>query len=502
MKEEFRDLLHQHGLHEMPKVLLAAAECAPLSKTGGLADVVGALPKALREVGVEVRVITPYHRCIKNKYAAEVEHMFDFYIRLGWRNSYVGIEKLIVDGITVYLVDNEDYFGDRIYLGGLREGEQYSYFTRAILETLPRLDFAPDVIHCNDWHTAMLPMLGHTQYRGGMQDRLKYLLTIHNISFQGKFGFDFVQDMFGVDPCYYTPEFIELNGCADYLKAGCVFADRINTVSPSYAEEIKTPYFAEGLEGILNARSNALTGILNGIDQDFFDPETDPALPARYTLADRKQGKAAAKLLLQTSMGLAQRTDVPMFAMVTRMTEQKGFDLVACVLDDMMCREDMQFMLLGTGDERFEKFMAAAENRYPGKLCAYIGYKEELSHLVYAASDFFLMPSRFEPCGLSQLIAMRYGCLPIVRVTGGLKDTVIPWQFETEEGNGFAFRDYNAQEMEECVYDVLDVYSDPAAMDKLVRNAMEADFSFERSAEKYVRLYISMLEKKASGRKK
>ena len=493
MKEEFRDLLHQHGLHEMPKVLLAAAECAPLSKTGGLADVVGALPKALREVGVEVRVITPYHRCIKNKYAAEVEHMFDFYIRLGWRNSYVGIEKLIVDGITVYLVDNEDYFGDRIYLGGLREGEQYSYFTRAILETLPRLDFAPDVIHCNDWHTAMLPMLGHTQYRGGMQDRLKYLLTIHNISFQGKFGFDFVQDMFGVDPCYYTPEFIELNGCADYLKAGCVFADRINTVSPSYAEEIKTPYFAEGLEGILNARSNALTGILNGIDQDFFDPETDPALPARYTLADRKQGKAAAKLLLQTSMGLAQRTDVPMFAMVTRMTEQKGFDLVACVLDDMMCREDMQFMLLGTGDERFEKFMAAAENRYPGKLCAYIGYKEELSHLVYAASDFFLMPSRFEPCGLGQMIAMRYGSVPVVRETGGLKDTVIPYNRFPEEGNGFSFRDFDAWEMRDAMRLAMACYKEPEVMEGLITNAMQKKSGFENAAEEYARHYIWML---------
>ena len=463
MKDDIRDLLRQHGHSEMPKVLLAAAECAPLSKTGGLADVVGILPKALREAGVEARVITPYHRCIKDKYAAQVEHMFDFYIRLGWRNSYVGIEKLVFDGVTIYLVDNEDYFGDRIYLGGLREGEQYSYFTRAILEALPRLDFEPDIIHCNDWHTAMLPMLGHTQYRGQLQDRLKYLLTIHNIAFQGKFGFDFVQDMFGVDPCYYTPEFIELNGCADYLKAGCVFADRINTVSPSYAAEIKTPYFAEGLEGILNARSKSLTGILNGIDKDFFNPETDPAIPARYTFRDRS-GKAVCKQRLQAYMGLAQRPDVPIFAMVTRMTEQKGFDLVVCVLDDMMCREDMQFMLLGTGDERFEKFMAAAEKRYPGKLCAYIGYKEELSHLVYAGSDFFLMPSRFEPCGLSQMIAMRYGTVPVVRETGGLRDTVTPYNRFPEKGDGFSFVDCDAWEMRDAMRLAMACYKDQEVM--------------------------------------
>ena len=493
MKDEYRELLRQHGRSEMPKVLLAAAECAPLSKTGGLADVIGVLPKSLGRLGIDARVITPYHRCIKELYNTQVEHLFDFYLKLGWRNSYVGIEKLILDGVTIYLVDNEDYFGDKIYLGGLREGEQYSYFTRAILDSLPRLDFEPDIIHCNDWHTAMLPMLGHTQYRGLLQDRVKYLLTIHNIAFQGKFEFDFVQDMFSIDPCYYTPEFIELNGFADYLKAGCVFADRINTVSPSYASEIKTPYFAEGLEGVLNARQNALTGILNGIDRDFFNPETDPALPARYTYADRKNGKAACKQLLQAQMGLAQRPDVPLFAMVTRMTEQKGFDLVACVLDDMMCREDMQLMLLGNGDERFEKFMAAAENRYPGKLCAYIGYKEELSHLVYAASDFFLMPSRFEPCGLSQMIAMRYGSLPIVRETGGLRDTVIPYNRFPDEGDGFSFTEFDAWEMRDAMRLAMACYQEEALMDALIGRAMEKNFGFEHAAEEYARHYLWML---------
>ena len=493
MKEALSQMLRDRGRSEMPKVLLAAAECAPFSKTGGLADVVGTLPKALAKIGVDARVITPYHRCIKDRYASQVEHLFDFRIMLGWRNAYVGIERLCEDGVTVYLVNNEDYFGDRIYRGGLPEGEQYAFFTRAVLEALPRLDFRPEIIHCNDWHTAMLPMLAHIQYRGRMQDEMKYLLTIHNIAFQGRFGFDFVQDMFGVDPCYYTPEFIELNGCADFLKAGCVFADRINTVSPTYASEIRIPYYAEGLEGILNARHAVLTGIINGIDRDFFNPETDPALPARYTLADRKSGKAVCKRALQEAMGLAQRADVPLFAMVTRMTEQKGFDLVACVLDDMMCREDMQFMLLGNGDERFENFMTAAEKRYPGKLCAYIGYKEELSHLVYAASDFFLMPSRFEPCGLSQMIAMRYGSVPIVRETGGLRDTVIPYNRFTGEGDGFSFANFDAWEMRDAMRLAMACYKDEEIMEGLISRAMQKQFGFELSAEEYARHYLWML---------
>ena len=492
MKREFRELLREHGRTQMPKVLLASAECAPLSKTGGLADVVGTLPKDLQKLGIDARVITPYHRCIKDKYADRVEHLFWFYSKLGWRNEYVGIEKLELDGMTVYLVDNEQFFGDKIYRGGVPEGAQYSYFCRAVLDCLPNLGFEPDVIHCNDWHTAMLPMLAHTQYPGQMQDKAKYLLTIHNIAFQGKFDFGFVQDILEVDSRYYTPEYLELNGCADYLKAGCVFADRINTVSPSYASEIKTPYYAEGLEGILNARSAELSGIINGIDKVSFNPHSDPTLPAHYDRGHRK-GKAVCKAALQEKMGLEQRADVPLFAMVTRMTEQKGFELVSCVLDDMMSRDDMQFMLLGTGDERFENFMRDAEKRYPGKLCSYIGYSEELSHLVYAGSDFFLMPSRFEPCGLSQMIAMRYGSVPIVRETGGLRDTVIPYNRFTGECNGFSFANFDAWEMRDAMRKALECYRNEEIMDGLITRAMQADFGFERSAHEYARHYIWML---------
>lgn len=492
MKKIFKSILNEKGLSSLPSILLASAECAPLSKTGGLADVVGTLPKSLKKLGFDARVITPYHRCIKNKYADRVEHMFDFYVNLSWRTQYCGIEKLILDGVCIYLVDSEFYFGDKIYRGGQAEGEQYAFFTRAVLDAMPNLDFTPDIVHCNDWHTAMLPMLAKTQYKNAMQEKLHWLLTIHNIAYQGKFGFDYVQDLLGVEDKYYTPEFMELNGCASFLKAGCVFADRINTVSPTYAEEIKTAYFGEGLEGILSARSNELSGIINGIDTKVFNPYTDSALPSRYHKG-RLSGKKLCKLDLQKNFGLEQRDNVPVFAMVTRMTEQKGFDLVECMLDELMLYNDMQFFLLGSGDKEYEKFMRDAEKRYKGRLCAYIGYNEELSHRVYAGADFLLMPSRFEPCGLSQMIAMRYGTLPIVRETGGLKDSVKPYNKYTGEGTGFSFADFNAHEMKDAIMLALDCYRSPDVMSSLVRQAMEADFSFDRSSEEYAMLYLWML---------
>ena len=492
MKKEFRDLLKERGRKTMPNVLLASAECMPLSKTGGLADVVGTLPKAFRALDLDARVITPFHRVIKDKYAGKTEHLCHFYSRLGWRDAYVGIEKLVVDGVVIYLIDNEQYFGDKIYRGGYPEGEQYAFFCRAVLDAIPVLDFSPEIVHCNDWHTAMLPMLAHTQYVGGMQDRLKFLLTIHNIAFQGKFGFDYVQDLLGIDAKYYTSEFMELYGCADYLKAGCVFADRINTVSPSYAEEIKSSYYSEGLDGILNARSAELSGIINGIDTAVFNPHTDPLIPARYDRAHMK-GKTVCKAELQRRMGLDVDPDIPIIAMVTRMTEQKGFDLVAAQLDRLIEGRDVEFMLLGSGDARFEDFMRGAEARHKGRVCAYIGYNEELAHLVYAGSDFYLMPSRFEPCGLSQMIAMRYGTVPIVRETGGLRDTVQPYNCFTGEGNGFSFSNYSADEMYDTILYALGCCSDKKVMRYLVSHAMEADFSFDLSAEAYARLYLCML---------
>ena len=478
----------------MLNILLVAAECAPLSKTGGLADVVGTLPSALNKLGNDARVITPYHRCIKEKYRDRVEHMFHFFVDLGWRHQYAGIERLELDGVTIYLVDSEYYYGDKIYRGGYAEGEQYAFFCRAVLDAMPNLGFDADIIHCNDWHTSMIPMLAKTQYSGAEQENKKYLLSIHNIMYQGKYDFGYVQDLLGVDEKYYTPEFMELNGCASFLKGGCVFADKINTVSPTYAEEIKTPYFGEGLDGLLNARSGDLWGILNGIDVKVFNPSRDKLIPKRFTAGNLK-GKAECKKSLQKSFNLPEAPDVPVVAMVTRMTEQKGFDLVMYALDSLMNEENLQFVLLGTGDEKYENFMNEAAGRYHGRVGVYIGYSEELSHLVYAGSDLFLMPSRFEPCGLSQMIAMRYGSLPIVRETGGLKDSV-------NSSDGFTFCNYNALEMKDCIASALRCYEDKNALAEKIANAMKQDFSFARSAKEYVSLYKTMLPKRKRARGK
>ena len=492
MKREFQQLLLDKGWERLPRVLIASAECAPISKTGGLADVVGTLPKSLAGLGIDARVITPYHRCVKDKYHDQVEHMFSFSVDLGWRSQYVGIERLVLDGLTIYLVDNEYYFGDKIYRGGIPEGEQYAFFSRAVLDAIPNLGFFPDVLHCNDWHTAMLPMLLRTQYGYFEHGRMKTLLTIHNIAYQGKFGFDFFRDLLRVEDRYFTPEFMEINGCAAFLKAGCVFADRLNTVSPSYADEICNPFFGEGLEGILSARRHQLSGILNGIDKKVFNPHSDPLIPKRFDKGHLR-GKQACKEALMFDMGLQASPDTPLVAMVTRMTKQKGFDLVERVLDEMM-GFDICFLLLGSGDKAYESFMRDAENRHRGRICSYIGYNEELSHRIYAGADMLLMPSLFEPCGLSQMIAMRYGTLPIVRETGGLRDSVIPYNQYTGEGTGFSFANYNAHEMKHAVECAVGLYRDYHDIwEGLMRNAMGMDFGFERSAEEYARLYIDLL---------
>ena len=492
MKREFQKLLADKGRDRMPRVLIAAAECAPISKTGGLADVVGTLPKSLAAQGMDARIITPYHRVVKDKYADQVEHMFSFSVDLGWRSQYVGIERLVLDGVTMYLVDNEYYFGDNIYRGGQAEGEQYAFFSRAVLDTIPNLGFFPDILHCNDWHTAMLPMMLKTQYGFYEQGRIKTLLTIHNIAYQGKFGFEFFQELLGVDPKYYTPEFMEINGCAAFLKAGCVFADRLSTVSPSYADELCTPYFGEGLEGILSARRHELSGILNGIDTKVYNPHSDKLIPKTFDKG-HLNGKRVCKQSLMFDMGLSAPEGTPLIAMVTRMTSQKGFDLIERVLDEMM-GFDICFLLLGTGDKGYERFMREAELRHKGRVCAYLGYDEALSHRVYAGADMLLMPSRFEPCGLSQMISMRYGTLPIVRETGGLRDSVTPYNKFTGEGNGFTFTNYNAHEMKETVGAAVRLYRDePEAFNALIRNAMSEDFSFARSAEDYIRLFIDLL---------
>ena len=494
MKKEFKEMLKERGRTEMPNVLLVSAECAPLSKTGGLADVVGTLPKALKKLGIDARVITPYHRCIKNKYADQVEHMFHFYSRLGWRNAYVGLEKLELDGVTIYLIDNEQYFGDKIYRGGNAEGEQYSFFCRAVLDVLPNLDFQVDVCHCNDWHTAIMPMLAHTQYRGWMQDKVKYLLTIHNIKFQGQYGFEFVQDLLEIDRSYYISDYLEQDGCANYMKAGCVFADRINTVSPSYAWEIKTPEYSEGLEGILNARSAQLTGIINGIDTKVFNPETDRNLPAKYSAAKIHPGKTQCKTALQKELGLPVNPDTPMMIMITRLAGHKGLDLLCYIARRLMWEENAQLVLIGTGEAQYETFFRELEEQFPEQVSAQITFNVGLAARVYAAGDIYLMPSKSEPCGLSQMNAMRYGTVPVVHATGGLKDTVPPCDEAGHTGLGFTFQSYNADDFYGAIKRCLNLYeNDRAGFEALRKRDMEQDFGWDKPAEKYMDAFRKML---------
>lgn len=473
------------------KVLFVASECSPFSKTGGLADVLGTLPKELSKLDYDVRVFLPFHRATKNKYGAQVEHIAAFTIALGWRNHYVGIERLIENNVTYYFIDNEYYFGGAIYRGGEAEGEQYAFFTRAALESLFVLNFFPDIIHCNDWQTGMIPLLIKSQYTGTELEATKTVFTIHNIMYQGAYNFGFVADILGVDSKYYVPSGIEFNGSANFLKAGLVYSDKITTVSPSYAEELKTPYYSYGMDGILNARGEDVIGILNGIDIDEFNPETDKFIQNQYS-ASKLSPKAAEKKLLLESMGLTIAQSTPLIGMVSRLTQQKGVDLIMRVFDEIM-EEKVGFIMLGSGEEEYENFFREMEHRYKGRVCSYIGYDNSLAHKIYAGADLFLMPSKFEPCGISQMIALRYGCLPIVRETGGLRDTVFPYNEFTGEGNGFTFDNYNAHDMLKVIRMAIATVKDKKVRSTLIKNGMKGDYSFAASAIKYSDLYMEML---------
>ncbi len=474
------------------KVLIVGSECAPFAKTGGLADVIGTLPKHLIALGLDTRVILPYHRIIKEKYGDLVEHLTDFTVQLGWRSQYVGMEKLVYNDITYYLIDNEYYFGGPIYKGGEAEGEQYAFFTRAVMEAILKVDFCPDIIHCNDWQTGMLPFLLKTQYQHTKLQNAKTVFTIHNMMYQGKFSFGFVRDLLNVDSQYNNSAYLEAYGCANFMKAALVFSDKINTVSPSYAEEIKLAYYAYGMEGILNSRSKDLVGIVNGIDTEEFNPETDPLIKHHFSAADLS-GKLENKRALAEQMDLKFDPETtPVIGMVSRLTSQKGFDLIMRVFNEIMA-ENVAIVLLGSGDPSYESFFRGMEQAYKGWVCSYIGYDNALAHQIYAASDLFLMPSKFEPCGISQMISLRYGTLPIVRETGGLKDTVHPYNRFTGEGNGFTFTNYNAHDMLEVVRFALNTIQDEEARSILLPRAMKEDNSFTLSAKKYYDLYCSLL---------
>ena len=476
---------------DVPGVLIAAAECAPFVKVGGLADVVGALPKYLKKIGVDARVIMPFHRQIKERFGDKVQHMCDYQANLGWRSQYVGLERLEYDGAIYYFIDNEFYFGGPIYCGGEFEGEQYAFFTRAVMDLVPQLDYDVQILHCNDWHTGMMPLLAKTQYEGGKQQSLRTLLTIHNLHFQGQFSHEFDRDLLNVDDSLATPQFVEHYGCDNMLKAGIVFADKVNTVSPTYAREICEPYLGESLDGVLRSRGSDLWGILNGIDTDTWNPETDEFIPAHFSVEDTS-GKRQVRNALLKELGLKPAgKNTAVISMVGRLTPQKGIDLVNWALNEIM-NEDVRFIVLGSGYKEFEEYLRDAEEQHKGRMCAYIGYNAELSHRIYAGSDLFLMPSLFEPCGISQMISMRYGTLPIVRETGGLRDTVIPYNEYTGEGNGFSFANYDVSEMLDIIRYALRVWQSKPTRDRLVKQAMESDFSFDRCARSYAELYRTL----------
>lgn len=477
------------------QIVFASAECAPFVKTGGLGDVAGSLPAALVRAGAEVIVMVPKYATIKGEYKAQMEHFSDFYVSLGWRNEYCGLEKLEHDGVTYMFIDNERYFARDYPYGFFDDGERFAFFSKAITESLQHLPagFECDILHCNDWQTALAPVFLREFYLGlPLYDRVKTVFSIHNVAFQGQFSDAVMEDILGVAHIPAAASQLRCDACSiNYMLGALRYADAITTVSPTYANEIQTPEFGEGLDGVLRERSYALQGILNGIDVAGFDPATDKRIAANYTVEDRS-GKAVCKAKLQEELGLEVRDDRPLMVMVTRLTRQKGMDLVMYALDRILAG-GVQVAVLGTGDRDYEDGLRYFQDKYPGTMAARIEFDPALSQRMYAAADMFLMPSKFEPCGLSQIIAMRYGTLPIVRETGGLKDTVQPYNEFTGEGTGFSFTNFNGDEMGDAVFRAARLFWDNRdAWNQLVTQAMSQDFSWTRSADKYLDLYFFM----------
>lgn len=477
------------------QIVFASAECAPFVKTGGLGDVAGSLPAALMRAGAEVIVMVPKYATIKDEYKSQMEHFSDFYVSLGWRNEYCGLEKLEHDGVTYMFIDNERYFARDYPYGFFDDGERFAFFSKAITESLQHLPagFECDILHCNDWQTALAPVFLREFYQGlPLYDRVKTVFSIHNVAFQGQFSDTVMEDILGVAHIPAAASQLRCDACSiNYMLGALRYADAITTVSPTYANEIQTPEFGEGLDGVLRERSYALQGILNGIDVAGFDPATDKRIAANYTVEDRS-GKAVCKAKLQEELGLEVRDDRPLMVMVTRLTRQKGMDLVMYALDRILSG-GVQVAVLGTGDRDYEDGLRYFQDKYPGTMAARIEFDPALSQRMYAAADMFLMPSKFEPCGLSQIIAMRYGTLPIVRETGGLKDTVIPYNEFTGEGTGFSFSNFNGDEMGDAVFRAARLFWDNRdAWNQLVTQAMSQDFSWTRSADKYLDLYFFM----------
>lgn len=476
-------------------ILFVSSEVAPFTKTGGLADVAGSLPEALSELGHDVRIAMPEYDKIPAKYVLSLENLLHFRTKVSWRDEYVGVNRLKYNGLMVYFIDNKNYFHrDTLYENSDRH-IQFAFFCRAVLEMLPLVDFKPDIIHFHDWQTGPLALMLEDNYQEyEFYQGIKTVYTIHNLRFQGQFGMEIINDVLGLDWRYWNEGIIRHNGLVNYMKMGIMGADAVTTVSKTYADEIKDPFYGEGLDYAIRMRSDDLYGIINGISYNEFDPANDRRIYTNYNYIEPEK-KYDNKLVLQEKMGLPQEEKVPVLAMISRLTEQKGLDLLIHIFHELM-KEDLQLIILGTGVEYYEKSLKNLEKCYPGKAAVKIKYDGELAQKIYAGSDIFLMPSKFEPCGLSQLISLRYGTIPVVRETGGLKDTIIPYNEETDKGYGFTFSEFNAHEFLYAIKRALSCYSRPDLWQKLVKRGMMKNFSWERSAEEYIDLYYRLKEDK------
>ncbi len=475
----------------MKKILFVASEGVPFIKTGGLADVVGSLPKYLSKDEFDVRVILPKYLCMREDLKNQLNYVSHFYMDLGWRTQYVGILETVYDGVQFYFIDNEYYFAGFKPYGNIYEDiEKFAFFSKAALSALPVIGFQPDIVHCHDWQTGLIPVfLKDKFHEGPFFANMKSIMTIHNLKFQGVWDVKTVKNITGLPDYYFTPDKLEAYGDANYLKGGLVYADALTTVSPTYAEEIKTPFYGENLNGLMVARAHDLRGIVNGIDYDEYNPETDTMIEKNYNARTFRKEKIKNKIALQKELGLRQNEKMFMIGIVSRLTDQKGFDLISYMMEEM-CQQDWQIVVLGTGEERYENMFRHFAWKYPDKVSAQIYYSEAMSHKIYAACDAFLMPSLFEPCGLSQLMSLRYGTLPIVRETGGLKDTVMPYNEYEGTGTGFSFTNYNAHEMYNTIRYAHSVYVDKKReWNKMIDRAMAMDFSWKASADKYAEMY-------------
>lgn len=474
----------------MKKILFAGAEAMPFAATGGLGDVLGSLPAALAATGdTDVRVVLPLYAAVSDEWRKQMKQEAIFYVKLAWREQYCGVFSLKHNGVTYYFIDNEYYFKRPALYGFFDDGERYAFYSMAVMELMTRLDFFPDVLHAHDWQAALTVVYLNCLYRQRRgYENIRTVFTIHNIEYQGQYDFSILGDVFALGENEHT--LMEYSGCINLMKAAIECADRVSTVSPRYADEIRTPAYAHGLDHCLNSNAYKLCGILNGIDYNYYDPKTDKAIAANFSVRSMS-GKVADKLALQKEVGLPERGDVPMLSVISRLAAHKGLDLIAGCIYDIVLHNDVQLVVLGKGEGRYEQFFTDLQNSFPDKVRALITYDRDLSKRIYAATDIFLMPSKSEPCGLSQMIASRYGAIPVVRETGGLYDSIKPYWEEKKKmhGNGFTFANYSANELRERTQAALALWNDPEKRKKFVSQIMKTDFSWGASAEKYLELY-------------